>query len=43
MDTAVYIDDIHRKEIPAGALRARRLGGLKLAGRAAAHLEDASA
>ena len=43
MDTAVYIDDIQRKEIPAGVRRARQVGGVNLAGRAAAHMEDTSA
>jgi cation diffusion facilitator CzcD-associated flavoprotein CzcO len=34
MDTPIYNDDINRREIPAGARRARQLGPVTLAGRA---------
>jgi cation diffusion facilitator CzcD-associated flavoprotein CzcO len=43
MDTGIYNDDIHRKEIPAGVVRAQTLGPVPLAGRATAYLEDVNA
>jgi cation diffusion facilitator CzcD-associated flavoprotein CzcO len=43
MDTPIYNDDIHRREIPAGTKRAHTLGPIRLAGRAATHLEAAHA
>ncbi|WP_285034340.1 NAD(P)-binding domain-containing protein [Mycolicibacterium sp. lyk4-40-TYG-92] len=43
MDTPVYNHDINHREIPAGTERARRLGPVVLAGRAAQHLEQTHA
>ncbi|HJT95385.1 MAG TPA: NAD(P)-binding domain-containing protein [Mycobacterium sp.] len=43
MDTAVYNDDINRREIPAGTKRAQQLGPIAIAGRAAAYQEEANA